>query len=193
MFCKTGPWNLPHSVFSEKQLSRWSFRIQPYLSCTHTHTNPHAHTLPHLHCSIPFAYTSEHPYSWQISFHPSSHFSEPLRMLSGFVFSWVWIILVNEWERGAEGYGAGFLWRAADSLVGNSADTSKLRQHLEQTWGETNLTFLTWIASVHGSARTVPKRRGNRSVINPSSSFPQATFVRMMPTKCIHVWHQHLL
>lgn len=68
-----------------------------------------------------------------------------------FVFSWVWIILVNGSGSGAEECGVGFLWRTADGLVRNSAGTAKLRQHLRNGFDLWNVGNKKSMNSAHAN------------------------------------------
>lgn len=97
VFCKTGPWHLPHSFVSfsfTKQFSQWSFRIQ---ACLKTISHNHSHQPTHTAAHTPHSHTSNtcrYPFNLL-------HTLSPQECLAvGFVYSWVWIILVSEEERG---------------------------------------------------------------------------------------------
>lgn len=102
-----------------------------------------------------------------------------------FVFSWVWIILLNESgveQRSARWSGVGWgggslLWRTADSPVGNSADASQTRAKLEKwIW-----PFPMWETKKNKSMN------GPQLVLQHLSSFLLATFQRQTLTRGVYL------
>lgn len=123
VFCKTGPWHLPHSFVSfsfTKQFSQWSFRIQ---ACLKTISHNHSHQPTHTAAHTPHSHTSKtcrYPFNLL-------HTLSPHECLAvGFVYSWVWIILVSEEERGElEGASSGDWLTALSKILQIHANSAK--------------------------------------------------------------------